>query len=128
MKTGKEYVVIALAVPFIILAVVTSPCWYYSIYSLFDDTTITFQNNSGNPIQLKAKIVEVEQDGFEWEYKSQIKTAEKDTLGVAQGIKRIEYTVDQTEGEIEFDMWRGEDVTLVIDANNEIQTDYSSND
>lgn len=102
--------------------------WYFLPYRWIekgiDDTTITFQNNSGALIQINAQIIEVEQDDFEWKYESEIKNGNKDTLEVVSGIKYIKYTIDQTEGEIEFDMWSGEDVILVINNNKKIETDY----
>ena len=100
--------------------------WYFLPYRWIekgiDDTTITFQNNSGKLIQINATIVEVEQDDSEWKYESEIKNGDKDTLEVVSGIKYIKYTVDQTEGEIEFDMWNGENVTLVINSNKKFET------
>ncbi len=125
---GKKFIIITLILTFIILAAVTLPYWSFYISSLFDNTTITFQNNSGKLIQIKAKIIEVEQDDYEWKYESEIKNGDKDTLEVVSGIKYIKYTIDQTEGEIEFDMWNGEDVTLVINSNKKIETNYKSND
>jgi len=105
-----------------VLAVVTLPYWSFFTSSLFYETTITFQNNSGKLIQINAKIIEVEQDDFEWKYESEIKNGDKDTIIVDPGIKCIKYTIDQTKGEIEFDMWNGEDVTLIINSNKKIET------
>ena len=102
----------------IILLILLLPllAWVGSIFVFmyFDDTTITFQNDLEEEVNLSMTIVEVESYGIENDYDFTLGKGEKHLLEVIGGIKRIKYKINQTEGVIEFDMWNGEEVLLKI--------------
>ena len=120
----KSQGIIVLILFFILLCVVVWPYLSFFVCFWWDNTTITFQNNSGSLIDINSRIVDVEQDGFEWKYESEIANGDKNTLEVDIGIKRIEYTINQVKGEIDFDMWSGDDVILVINSDKTIEKQY----
>ena len=115
-ETQIKFVVIAGALLVAVVACVAALSYAsLMIWGLFDDTTVTFRNDSGKPCTVSATVVDVERGESRSEHRHTLPASGTATIEVQHGIKKIEYAVDGKEGTISFDMWHGEDVVLAID-------------
>ena len=106
------------------IALIGVPLALHIWFGLFNATTISLRNRSGSPVEVRIDVFEMEDAGRQWNHACRLEDGAGDVLPVAHGLKRIEYDVDGVTGRLDLDMWRGEDVVLVVTGDRSLRPSY----
>ena len=110
------------------IALIGMPLALHVWFGFFNATTISLRNRSGSPVEVRIGVFELEDAGRQWNHACRLENGAGDVLAVAHGLKRIEYDVGGVTGRLDLDMWRGEDVVLVVAEDRSLRPSYGGAD
>ena len=91
------------------------------------DTKLEIRNKSGKPVDVTIKLIEIEHDNEESNYKAHLENGERVTCEVKRGVKVMQYNTQYTEGVLDFSVGKGRREKFCIKYNDRLET-YFGND
>jgi len=90
------------------------------------DIRMEIRNQSGKPVDITIKLIEIEHDNEESNYKAHLKNGERVAYKVKRGIKVMKYNTQYTEGVLDFCIGRASKQSSVIKYNDKLETYYGN--